>query len=256
MVITLKKNMGVFITGTDTEVGKSVLAGGLAGALRERGINVGIMKPVQSGGIIQAGKLVSPDVLFMLKARGLDDDPDLELVNPVCLALAAAPNIAAQNEGFDIDLKQISQAYKQLKELHDFLVVEGAGGITTPITDDYRMFHLIKDLDLPIIIVARPGLGTINHTVLTIEFARRQGISVMGVIINDHPVDVDDIQTDIVLRTNPDQIARLGKTKILGIVPHDPAVDLDKCQVGNIVGLVEEHVDIDHIINYQIKIGN
>ena len=250
-MIYLNKNNGVFITGTDTGVGKSVFTGGLAGALRSRGVDACVMKPVQSGGVVQGEKLVSQDALFMLKASGLESQVDLGLVNPICLRLAAAPNIAARDEGYKIDTAMIFKAYQQLQALYEFLLVEGAGGITTPITDDYLMFHLIKDLSLPIIIVARPGLGTINHTVLTIEFARQHGISVMGVIINDHPVDVDvdDIQTGIVLQTNPDQIARLGETKILGIVPHDPAVDLDKCQVGNIVELVEEHVDIDHIIN-------
>ena len=241
------KIQGAFITGTDTEVGKTIVAGGLAGAIKNRGIDVGVMKPVQSGGVEKDGKLLSSDALFMLSACGIDDD--ISLVNPVCLRLPAAPNLAAEVAGVEIDIDEIISCYQELCNKHEFMLVEGAGGLTTPITDEYQMHELVKALKLPLIIVARPGLGTINHTLLTAEFASQKSIPIVGVIINNYPVD--DKKDDIVYRTNPKQIANFGNLKILGIVPHDPSINLENCEVGNIVNLIEEHVDIDYILDFE-----
>ena len=249
MVILLVISRGIFVTGTDTDVGKSVVAGGLAGALRQKGVDVGVMKPVQSGGIERDGELVSPDALFMLKSSGISDE--LQLVNPVCLALPAAPNLAAEVAGHEIDINAIMDSYDQLRSRHEFMVVEGAGGITTPITNDYQMHQLISALGLPLVIVGRPGLGTINHTILTAEFARHNEIPVIGVILNNYPLEDPKAEEDIVLRTNPDQIERFGGIKVLGKVPHDAEVDLERCEVGDIVGLVRDNVDLEYILNYK-----
>jgi dethiobiotin synthetase len=248
-VILLIQISGVFITGTDTGVGKSIIAGGLAAALKRRGVDVCIMKPIQSGGVVVDGKLLSEDVRFMIECSGISDD--YELVNPLCLRLPAAPNLASEQEGIEIELDKLFSAYVQLKKRHEFMIVEGAGGIMAPITSELQIYHMIKKFNLPIIIVSRPGLGTINHTLLTIEIARRQEIPIIGVIINNYPNEIIDPDTDIVLKTNPDQIERFGKVKILGIVPHDPNVSLEYCKVGEIIDLVSDNVDIDHILNFK-----
>jgi len=246
------KTKGVFITGTDTDVGKSVIAGGLAGALHARGVNVGVMKPVQSGALKKDGKLVSLDAQFMLRASGIDDE--LEMVNPVRFHLPAAPNLAAKVADCEINLKYLIKRYKELQKRHEFIIVEGAGGLTTPITDDCQMHEFIKALGLPIIIVARPGLGTINHTLLTAEFARQNDIPIVGVIINNYPQG--DKEFDIVLRTNPHQIARFGTVNILGIVPHDPTLSLEDCVPGNIVKIVENNVELDFILNFEMGLND
>src|SRR5205823_4609969 len=122
---------GIFITGTDTGVGKTAVAAALAGALRSRGLDVGVMKPVQSGAERGPGGLVAPDGHFLAIAAGVEDPP--EWVCPVCLEAPLAPSVAAEMEGREIDLGVVFAAYRALRERHDWLIVEGAGGICVPI---------------------------------------------------------------------------------------------------------------------------
>jgi dethiobiotin synthetase len=207
------------------------------------------MKPIQSGGVDQNGKIVSEDARFMIKCCGISDAMDL--VNPICLRLPAAPNLASEQEGVKIDINELFSSYKRLKEKHEFMIVEGAGGILAPITNDKQVYHLIKMFDLPIIIVSRPGLGTINHTLLTAEFAKEHNIPIIGVIINNYPTMKLDKDTDLILQTNPSQIERFGngRIKILGIIPNDSMVSLERCEIGNIIDLVSKNVDLDYILN-------
>ena len=118
---------GIFITGTDTEIGKTVVAGGLAAALKAAGVNVGVMKPIASGGIERKGHLVSEDAIFLKGAAQVDDA--LDLINPICLRPPLAPSVAAAIEGVSIDLRQIDEAFAELCQRHEFIVVEGVGGL-------------------------------------------------------------------------------------------------------------------------------
>lgn len=203
---------GVFVTGTDTEVGKTVIAAGLAAALRARGDGVGVMKPIASGGA------PSPDALLLRQAAGTDDP--LELINPVCLAEPLSPNVAAEIDGVQIDLDAIRNAHDELKRRHAVLIVEGVGGWLVPVKPGVMMADLAADFGWPVLVVARPGLGTINHTLLTLEAIRRTGLPVLGVVINRF----DDAAAGTAERTNPGQIERYGRTKVLAIVPEIPAV--------------------------------
>ncbi|VVB89806.1 ATP-dependent dethiobiotin synthetase BioD [uncultured archaeon] len=230
---------GIFISGTDTDVGKTAVAAGLAGALRFRGYDIGVMKPVQSGAALRNGKLYSQDAELMKRAADSQDED--ELICPVLLKEALAPGIAAEIEGKPIDIDHILKSCRELEKRHDFVVVEGAGGIAVPIKERFFISDLIKLFGLPAIVVARPGLGTINHTFLTIEYARKCGIHVIGVIINNYHGGMAE-------ETNPGIISSLTGIPILGIIPHDPKICTECGELGDIVSLVQYHIDIEAII--------
>lgn len=234
---------GIFVTGTDTNVGKTAVAAGLAGALKKRGYSVGVMKPVQSGAAMRNGELYSQDAEFLVAAV---DEVEAELACPVLLKEALAPAVAAQIEGKDIDLTLIKDAYTELERQYDIVIVEGAGGIAVPLKDRFLISDLITYLGIPAIIVARAGLGTINHTVLTVEYSKSSGISIIGIVLNNY-------RGGIAEETNPKIITELTGVPILGIIPHDPAIDVEGGSLGNILSLVEGSVDMEKIIRSVYK---
>lgn len=235
---------GIFITGTDTGVGKTAVAGGLAGAIKKRGINVGIMKPVQTGGKKdENGNLYSEDAAFIMKTADIKEN--LNLVNPICLEPPLAPSIAAKLSGIIVDIKKIKSSFNKLKEKYEFLIVEGAGGIIVPIKENYLMRDLIIDLKLPAVIIARPTLGTINHTVLTVKYLDEKGIKVAGIILNN----LDPDKTGMAEKTNPDVIESLTKRPILGIVPTSLSISIENMEPGNIIELIEDSINIDLLIS-------
>ncbi|MBI5056644.1 MAG: dethiobiotin synthase [Nitrospirae bacterium] len=203
---------GIFITGTDTGVGKSFVAIGLMRAFKEMGLQVCPMKPVETGCKVQKGKLVPADTMELINAADVNEP--LDLINPYRFRQPLAPAVAAEVEGVVIKKEKILSAHKQLSKRYDITIVEGAGGIMVPVYKKYLFLDLIKDMRLPVIIVSRPGLGTINHTLLTINAARSRGIEVAGVIINYS----GKIKKDISVRTNPEVIEGLGRVPVLGIL--------------------------------------
>ncbi len=205
---------GIFITGTDTGVGKTFVACGLIRAMKEKGINVCPMKPVESGCRLARGELVPSDTRKLIKASGVNEP--IDLINPYRLKNPLAPSVAAELEGIKINKKKICSAYKRLSKKYDITIVEGAGGIMVPIYKKYLFLDLAKDLDLPVLIVARPGLGTINHTLLTIEALRTKGLDLFGVIINY----ALDIKRGLSEKTNPEIIEMLGEVSVLGSIPY------------------------------------
>lgn len=221
-----------FIIGTDTGVGKTVIAGALAAVLKKKGIDVGVMKPVATGGW--------DDARFLIRAAGVKDN--LFLVNPYCLGTPVVPAVAAEIEGVKIDIRKIKNAYEELSKRHDILIVEGVGGLLVPIYKSYLVTDLINELKLPVIIVAKPGLGTINHTLLTIRQAKVSRINVLGVIISNY----DDANAGIAEMTAPEVIERIGKVPVLGIVSHIEGADTEK-GFKTLVKEVEERVSFDLI---------
>ena len=169
----------VFVTGTDTGCGKTTFACALARSAREAGNRVRILKPIETG----CERGVPADALALARAAG--DDAPVERLCPVRLALPAAPECAARAEGVAIELAPIEAAFARANADADLTLVEGAGGLLVPITPALDMAGLAGRLRLPLVVVARAALGTINHTLLTLEAARARGLRVVGVVI-DH----------------------------------------------------------------------
>jgi dethiobiotin synthetase len=203
--------MNIFITATDTDVGKTVITGALAGALVKLGYSVGVYKPVQTGCIVKNGIKTSPDLDFINKIS-----PEIKTKASYLLAEPVAPYTAAVLENIEITREKILEDYNQLKNKCDFVIVEGAGGLLTPIYKKFLIRDMIELLDLPVIIVARPNLGTINHTLLTIESAKNANIEVLGVIISNYPQNVDNTA----IKTAPKLIEEFSGVKVLGVLPH------------------------------------
>lgn len=202
---------GIFVTGTDTGVGKTIVAATLARLLRINGVKVGVMKPVTSGCRVVAGKPVSDDAMLLSQAAGTGLSED---VAPYCLREALAPAEAAKIDGIRIDFSAIKEAFVRLASSYDYVIVEGAGGLMVPLSGGLLVADLARQLELPLLVVARPGLGTINHTVLTCFAAQQMGLQVAGVIINGMPE-----QPGLAEKSAPHQIGSLCGAPVLGIWP-------------------------------------
>lgn len=205
---------GIFITGTDTGVGKTYVGAGIAAAFCEQGTDVGVMKPAETGCLIRNGVLVPRDALKLIKAGAVEDP--LDLVNPYRFRDPLAPAIAAAREGKKIEIKKIVSAWRALSRKHEYMIVEGAGGIMVPLTAKQDFLDLAARLNLPVLIVARPGLGTINHTLLTIMALRSRGLRIAGIVINHHSKK----GTGLAERTGPPVIERMSGVPIIGHVTH------------------------------------
>jgi dethiobiotin synthetase len=203
---------GIFITGTDTAVGKTFVGAGLAAALRKGGIDVGVMKPAETGCGLRKGILAPSDALKLIKAGGVDDP--LDLVNPYRFREPLAPAIAAAREGKRIEIRRIVSAFRILARKHACMIVEGAGGIMVPLTTSHNYLDLARVLNLPVLIVARPGLGTINHTLLTVMALRSRGLRIAGIVINHR----SKTRPGLAERTGPPVIERLSGVPIIGHV--------------------------------------
>jgi dethiobiotin synthetase len=225
---------GLFITGTDTGVGKTLVAAALASFLKKEGVDVGVMKPVESGCRRQEGNLVPQDALFLREAAGCGDD--LDLVNPYRLKAPLAPSLAAEREGVEIDLGKLFECFQAIKEKHDFILVEGAGGLMVPLREGYLISDLVQLFQLPLLIVAASRLGAINHTLLTVRHAQSLTIKVAGVILNNPE------EEDLASRSNSDLLPQLLDVPLLGIIPFTPQFREFKQE--GLADLIKERVDL------------
>ena len=187
---------GLFVTGTDTSVGKTVVACALAETLRRRHVDVGVMKPIETG----VGPQGPLDAISLRESAGVDDP--LELICPQRFELPAAPSVAAAHEGRRVDRAAIRRAFDSLAARHDRMLVEGAGGLLVPIEPGWFMADLARDLGLPLLVVTRASLGTVNHTLLTLEVAAARGLAIAGVVISHGPraVSTADLANLVALR--------------------------------------------------------
>ena len=208
---------GIFVTGTDTGVGKTIVAATLARLLRMNGINVGVMKPVTSGCRLESDQLVSDDALLLCQAAGITYSED---VAPYRSREALAPAEAAKVDGILIDFTLIKAAYERLAASYQYVIVEGAGGLMVPLSGGLLVADLARELGLSLLVVARPGLGTINHTVLTCFAAQQMGLNVAGVIISGMPINPGRAE-----QSAPHQIGSLCGAPVLGIWPQSNEVD-------------------------------
>jgi dethiobiotin synthetase len=209
---------GLFVTGTDTGVGKTLVAGALAAAAHDCGVRVGVMKPVESGCQRRDGRLVPRDAIFLREMSGCG--ASLELVNPYALQHPLAPALAAELESVSIDLARLDLCYRTLAAEYSPVIVEGAGGLLTPLCGGLTMRDLAVMLRLPVLVVARNTLGAINHAMLTVESARRVGLDVIGIVLN-RPAFTEDDAT----RTNATSLRRWGGAPFIGEIPFLPSLD-------------------------------
>ncbi len=170
---------GLFIAGTDTGVGKTVVTAGMAAYLRQKGMDCGVMKPVESGCLSGAK---GSDTYYLKRMSGCTDD--LDLINAYAFEAPLAPGVAAQQEGITIEFERIAEGLRHLELLHPWVLVEGAGGLLVPLSQDQSMVDLIAFLGLPVLLVARLGLGTLNHTLLSLAYLESRQIPVVGVVLN------------------------------------------------------------------------
>jgi len=226
-----------FLTGTDTGVGKTAVAASLARAFHEAGLRVGVMKPVETGCELRDGRLVGADALLLKEAAS--SETPLEQINPYSFAPPISPELAARQDGVEIDFEVIRAAYEEICSSSDVVIVEGAGGLLVPLgevdggirgdcegarggetrgsgqkgSDVCFMTDLAAFLGLPIIIVAPSRIGVINQTMLTVHTARSRGLIISGIVLN-HPVAPDP--NDRSLESNFAEVARNTGVEVLG----------------------------------------
>lgn len=171
-----------FITGTDTGVGKTIIAGAIASWHSTNGESVGVMKPAETGCRMKKGKLFPADASFLKRASG--SKAPLEDICPYRFAEPLAPAVAASRAGERIDIGSIKEIFRRIYSGSDITLVEGAGGIMVPLSGKYLFLDLAAELNIPLIIVGRAGLGTINHTALTYNAAKARGLKISAIILN------------------------------------------------------------------------
>jgi len=201
---------GLFITGTDTGVGKTIVTAGIAAYLKERGFHVAAMKPVESGCLSGAPE---SDSVYLKKMIPLADD--LDLINTYAFEPALAPGLAARLEGVEISFDRILENFHRLELLHRFVLVEGAGGLRVPLAPGREVGDLIAAMKLPVLVVARMALGTVNHSLLTLEALERRGLPVAGLVLNCVGKELDASA-----RYNAELLADRSQAPVWGVLGH------------------------------------
>lgn len=231
-----QEGYGLFITGTDTGVGKTFVTYALGTLLKHQGKDIGVLKPIQCGG---------NDARFLKQSLHLRES--LEEMNPYFFKEAVSPHLAFPRHKLRMDVERIRQLFQQMQKRHEIVLVEGAGGLCVPIQEDYGMVDLMRDLNLPILIVSRLGLGTINHTLLTIHYARARGLTILGVVFHE----TRPVPHGLPEKTNPDTIAKLGSVPLLGTVPF-----LKNFQRKDVIQRCQPHVRIDLLLGLKSEQSN
>jgi len=220
---------GYFITGTDTGVGKTIVTAAILRSFIKKGLKVGAMKVIETGCINKDGILLPSDGMFLRDMAEMNDS--LDLITPVKLENPLSPLVASRLEDVEIDIERIFKSFEALKKKYEYLLVEGVGGLMVPLVKEekkksafYFVRDLIKDMKLPVILVTRPALGTINHTLLTLEALKNKKIPVKGYIINFS----EPAKNDIAEKTNPQILKELIDVPCLGVLPYLTELNKDK----------------------------
>jgi len=232
---------GIFITGTDTEVGKTIVSAGLALCLRDRGIKVGIMKPVATGCYGPEERLISHDAAFLMEASEGQFPP---LHSPVRFRNPLSPNVASMLEKKELNVDRILKSFRELGKHYDYMIVEGIGGIMVPLKKDYYVANLIRDMKLPMIVVSYAGLGAINHTLLTVDAAMIRGLEIKGIIFNRVSIS----NYSLAELTNPKVIHDLSGVPILGSLPDIDDLQVESCNFGKLKEVFQERIQVDKIV--------
>ncbi|HXU94908.1 MAG TPA: dethiobiotin synthase [Candidatus Nitrosotalea sp.] len=226
-----------FITGTDTGVGKTNITATLAACIKKLGINVGVMKPVATG-IPQKSGFKSSDVSLLCHASGVDDSEDT--INPIFMPIPSSPYDASKMLNIEFKPEIIFEKFEKLKQKYEMLLVEGIGGIMTPLSRDFFVADMIKKMQLETIIVTRSTLGTLNHTMMTVNTCRDYEIPIKGIIINNY-----DEKGSPAEKNSPLTIHEITKIPILGTIPFVR----DYQNVEMMIPFVEKNVDLKSLIS-------
>ena len=202
---------GYFITGTDTGVGKTVVTACLATLFKAQGEDIGVMKPIETGVDPECSSTANSDAKFLMEVAGVQD-PE---ICPYRLKTPASPYQAARIEGKELDPAEILESFRVLQSKYSMMLVEGIGGLMVPITRRYNVADLALQMGLPLIIVSRLRLGTLNHTLLTINAARQHGLKIKGVILN--PSDAGEVNA--IEQEQGKLIEEFSDTPVLGTCP-------------------------------------
>ncbi|HKT36267.1 MAG TPA: dethiobiotin synthase [Nitrospira sp.] len=216
---SVRRGAGVFVTGTDTGVGKTVITAVLAVALKRLGRSVGVMKPIETG--------VSPSRIDRSDAARLraviESEETLGAICPYQFGLPVAPLGAAQAERRTIDSAVIGQVYRVLVARYDYIVVEGIGGVRVPVTPKADVMDLIGSLRLPVVVVGRSGLGGINQALLTVDALRRRRIPLVALVLN-RTEPVRSAMMRLQERTTIEALRKLAGLPVLGPVIYEPGL--------------------------------
>lgn len=207
---------GLFVTGTDTGVGKTVVAGAIANWFKRRNRHVAVCKIAATGCELRREGLVSEDAEFLAACAGARHP--LDLIAPQRYSEPLAPAIAAERARRPIDWFLINNSIRLMSRGSDLMIVEGVGGIMVPMDDKHTVLDVAVALKIPAVVVARPALGTINHTLLTVNALRDAGVTVAGVVVNQYRADGAGIAEE----TNPRAIEKWGKVPVLAVTPDEP----------------------------------
>ena len=218
-----------FIAGTDTGIGKTMIAGALAAALRLKGLKVGVMKPISCGS--------QEDARFLMNCA--EAKHPMRFVNPIFLKHPLSPNVAAKIENRKIDLAKIAQALQVFKKNTEVLVIEGCGGLLVPLDERFFVIDLISLTQSKVILVSRSGLGAINHSLLSLEALRKRKIEPLGVIFNR----LEGGPLSLAEKTNPSTISKSGRVQSLGIFPF-----LKSCRAHCLAKAFLKHIDLEKIL--------
>lgn len=236
---------GIFITGTDTDVGKTVITAGIMHLLRTQGCNATYFKAALSGAVLENGKTLPGDTRFVCEFSRLNEE--YEKLTPYVYKTSVSPHLASKIENNPIDIDVVKEKFNQLKEKYEYIVAEGSGGVVCPLICDenntYLLYELIKELGMSVIIVSRSALGTINHTVLTVEFLEKLGMDVKGIIINGFE------ENNICHKDNVDMIKRLTKVPIIAVIPVIENVNVENMEFGNLKQCIEDNISIEKLIS-------
>ena len=227
--LNLPKKTGLFITGTDTGVGKTLIAGAIAKILTDKGLKVGVFKPIATGCNRRWEGLVSGDTKFLSYCA--NSDLHLSTITPLGYTTPAAPIVSAAREGRPIDFNRIAAAYKDICQNCDIVIVEGIGGVRVPLTMEFDLLDLAIEFDLPVVIVTHPNLGTINHTLMTIDCVRAAELKIAGAVINGY----NATEATVAENTAPQIIAQCSGVDILSIVPFDETVNIEEPNLGEFI---------------------
>ena len=198
-----------FVTGTDTDVGKTYITAGLAVTFRKMGLDVGVMKPFAAG-TAQKKRFKSEDVKILSKSAQVNDPENL--INPQFFKISASPYTAWKKLKIKPKVSTILSSFKKLSKLHETILVEGMGGVMTPILKDYYITNLIKEMNIPALIVTRSKIGTVNHTIMTVKMCEKYKIPVKGIIINNFDVGYP-------IKQLTSDLQNLTGVKVLGSIP-------------------------------------